>query len=430
MTGSPAPHLDGLPHYFAAGIGAGPANLSLAALFRSGTSESIALFDRQPAAGWHEGLLHSGVRMQTSWMKDLVSVVDPTHELSFLNYLVRNGRLFSLINAQFDVIPRREYMRYLAWAADHMDDVHYGHEVDVVTFEAGRFVVHCDEKPVATARHLVVGVGTQPARLPGLATLPAERSFVADDLHRRLPQMTEGDKAVPVAVIGGGQTGCECVLRLLDEGFTDIRWYDRSTWFHTIDDSPIANDVYRPSHVQFLQGLSRPTRRRLVEEMQHTGIALTPGAMRTLYQANYDRMLVTGEFPVTLLPGREVSGGALVDGEVALDVVSAEKREQHRVGYAVVAIGRVNTPVPLAPELVAQIDVDTDGEVLVGDDYAVTWKGMAENGIYALNRSMYVNGITDNNLTLLPVRAATVLNSMLGREVYTVSDDLSPVRWG
>jgi lysine N6-hydroxylase len=283
---------------------------------------------------------------------------------------------------------------------------------------------------VATARHLVVGVGTQPARLPGLATVPAERSFVADELHRHLPAMAEGDKTVPVAVIGGGQTGCECVLRLLDEGFTDIRWYNRSTWFHTIDDSPIANDVYRPSHRQFLQGLSRPTRRRLVDEMQHTGIALTPGAMRTLYQANYDRMLVTGEFPVTLLPGREVSAGALDGGDIVLDVVSAEKREQHRVRYAIVAVGRVNSPVPLAADLVAQIDVDTDGEVLVGDDYTVTWKGMADNGIYALNRSMYANGITDTNLTLLPVRAAAVLNSMLGREVYPVADDFSPVQWG
>jgi hypothetical protein len=28
------------------------------------------------------------------------------------------------------------------------------------------------------------------------------------------------------------------------------------------------------------------------------------------------------------------------------------------------------------------------------------------------------------------VRAATVLNSMLGREVYTISDDFSPVQWG
>jgi lysine N6-hydroxylase len=55
---------------------------------------------------------------------------------------------------------------------------------------------------------------------------------------------------------------------------------------------------------------------------------------------------------------------------------------------------------------------------------------MDNNHIYALNRSMYANGIPDANLTLLPVRAAIVLNSMLGREVYPVQDDFSPVQWG
>src|SRR5262249_25775502 len=108
------------PHHFAVGVGAGPSNLSLAALFRSASRTErdlgdIVLFDRQPASGWHEALLHNGVRMQTSWLKDLVSIVDPTHELTFLNYIVTTGRLFALLNAQFDVIPRREYMRYLEW---------------------------------------------------------------------------------------------------------------------------------------------------------------------------------------------------------------------------------------------------------------------------------------------------------------------------
>ena len=104
------------PYYHTVGIGAGPANLSLAALYQSAPGHSIALFDKGHGPTWHADLLHSGVRMQTSWLKDLVSLVDPTHKLTFLNYLVSTGRLFALLNAQFDFIPRREYMNYLAWA--------------------------------------------------------------------------------------------------------------------------------------------------------------------------------------------------------------------------------------------------------------------------------------------------------------------------
>ncbi len=419
----------GTPHYFAIGVGAGPSNLSLAALFQARTDKSIALFDRKPSTGWHESLLHHGVRMQTSWLKDLVSVVDPTHQLSFLNYLVTEGRLFALLNAQFDVIPRREYMRYLTWAATRLDNVHYGVTIDHVSYSRDGFTAYCGDRPVATCEHLVLGVGTMPAPLPGLAAVPTSRSFVADDLFRHIDSMKD-HTADPIAVIGGGQTGVECVLRLLSEGFTDIRWYTRSTWFQTIDDSPVANDFYRPSHQQFLHALSRPTRRRLVEEMSLTGIALTPGALRTLYQANYDGMLAMDRFPVQLLPGREVSGGELRGDDVVLDVVSAERREEHRVRYAIVACGRINAPMPLDAELIERIDRDTDGEVLVGQDYSVSWKGMNGHRIYALNRSMYANGIPDANLTLLPVRAAIVMNSMLGRDVYTIKDEFSPIKWG
>src|SRR5262245_28696693 len=108
------------PRFHTVGIGAGPANLSLAALFEYSTSEQIALFDREPGPSWHNKLLHPGVRMQTSWLKDLVSLVAPRHELTFLNYLVTTGRLFALLNSQFDVIPRVEYVRYLGWAAQRL----------------------------------------------------------------------------------------------------------------------------------------------------------------------------------------------------------------------------------------------------------------------------------------------------------------------
>ena len=42
-----------VPEYHTVGIGAGPANLSLAALFESSTSEQIALFESQPGPAWH-----------------------------------------------------------------------------------------------------------------------------------------------------------------------------------------------------------------------------------------------------------------------------------------------------------------------------------------------------------------------------------------
>src|SRR5437773_6720009 len=163
------------PSYHTVGIGAGPANLSLAALYQSATGNSIALFDKEPGPTWHADLLHSGIRMQTSWLKDLVSLVDPTHKLTFLNYLVSTGRLFALLNAQFDFIPRREYMRYLAWASERIDQIHYGVSIDRISLDEDGFVVFSGGRPVARSQHVTVGVGTRASLPAGLAGLPRER---------------------------------------------------------------------------------------------------------------------------------------------------------------------------------------------------------------------------------------------------------------
>jgi lysine/ornithine N-monooxygenase len=50
--------------------------------------------------------------------------------------------------------------------------------------------------------------------------------------------------------------------------------------------------------------------------------------------------------------------------------------------------------------------------------------------MYALNRARFTYGLTDANLTLLPVRAAIVLNSMFGRQLFEIRDELCPVNWG
>jgi lysine N6-hydroxylase len=428
MTNTPRPPA-GIPSYFALGVGAGPSNLSLAALFHHAASERIALFESQPGPAWHNTLIHPGVRMQTSWLKDLVSLVEPRHELTFLNYLVTEGRLFALLNAQFDVIPRVEYVRYLRWAAERLPDIHYDAPVDKISFGDGGFTVHSAGRPLAHGEHLVLALGTRPFIPPELSGLPGERAFIADELTDRLDAMRAGLDA-PVAVIGGRQTGFEAVMRLLEEGFTAITWYGRCLWFDSIDDSPNANDIYRPAHLEALLRMSPAARRRVTTGINHTGDGLTPGALRWLYQANYDRMLQLGRFAITLRPGRDVVSSA-VDGEdIVLACQTPEKIEYHRTRHVVIATGRENTPIPFDDDLRRRVETGEDGEVVVEDDFSLRWKGMNGHQIYALNRARATHGLTDANVTLLPVRAAIVMNSMFDREVYQVRDYVSPVDWG
>jgi lysine N6-hydroxylase len=418
-----------IPSYHAVGIGAGPANLSLAALFSSATTERFALFERQPRPSWHDQLLHPGVRMQTSWLKDLVSLVDPRHELTFLNYLVTTGRMFALLNSQFDVIPRLEYVRYLAWAAGKLPNIFYNTDVDQISLGDDGFTVSSGGRKLARCDHLVIGVGTAPVIPPELAGLPSGRAFIADELTGNLEAMA-ADLDAPVAVVGSGQTGIEATMKLLQRGFTDITWLGRRLWFDTIDDSPCANDVYRPAHMVALQRISLPIRRQVITRLNPTGDALTPGAMRGLYQANYDRMLVLDRFPVTLCPGREVVASAVQGDDIVLTCRTPGHGQVYRARYVVIATGRENLPVPFDPDLRERVELAEDGELVVEPDFSVRWKGMNGHQIYALNRARMTHGLTDANVTLLPVRAAIVLNSMFQREIFPIRDELGPVDWG
>ncbi len=215
----------------------------------------------------------------------------------------------------------------------------------------------------------------------------------------------------------------------MSAGMTDIRWLGRRQWFQTIDDSPVANEFYRPAHQRYLQDLPLATRRRLVTEQNPTGDATTPGALRVLYQANYDRMLELGHFPASLLPGRDVTGGEMDGDGLVLHCETNHRAERHRVRHAVIATGRETVDVPFDEDLRARVEIDADGEMVVGRDYSVRWDGDGGHRIYAMNRGRMTHGIPDANLTLLPVRSAIVLNSMFDRELFQISDDLCPITW-
>ena len=210
---------------------------------------------------WHGGLLFPGVRMQTAWFKDLVSLVNPTHRLSFLNYLVRTRRVFSFLDAQFAEIPRLEYARYLEWAARQLPGIRYGTRIERISFDSS-FALYSGGDLVARSDHLVIGVGSRPQVPPCLAGLDPGRMTVADHMAARLDELALSPDET-VAVIGGGQTGAECVLELRRRGFTDVLWFGSRPWFAPLDDSPAANEMYRPAYSAFLGRMPAERRHEL-----------------------------------------------------------------------------------------------------------------------------------------------------------------------
>src|SRR5215470_10116443 len=114
------------------GVGLGPFNLSLAVLIEPVSSLRVRFFETQPEFRWHPGLMVPGARLQVSFLKDLVTLVNPTSEYSFLNFLAAERRLYRFLIAYSGTCSRQEFEQYYRWAANQLKSVRWAHRVERV----------------------------------------------------------------------------------------------------------------------------------------------------------------------------------------------------------------------------------------------------------------------------------------------------------
>lgn len=218
---------DAAPVYDLIGIGFGPSNVAMSIAVnehnaRVGRQESVTahFFEQQPRFGWHRGMLIDDATMQVSFLKDLVTLRNPTSEFSFLCYLKSKGRLIDFINHK-NLFPLRvEFHDYFEWAAAKVDDmVSYGHEVvgitpvvrdgaveylDVTVRSAEGLVVH-------RARNLVIGTGLRPQMPEGIER--GERVWHNSELLKKVDSL-DGASPSRFVVVGAGQSAAENVAYL------------------------------------------------------------------------------------------------------------------------------------------------------------------------------------------------------------------------
>ena len=158
------------------GIGFGPSNLALAiALEERGQVQGpldVLFLDKQADYRWHGNTLVTQSELQISFLKDLVTLRNPTSPYSFVNYLKAHGRLVDFINLGTFYPCRMEFNDYLRWVASHFEaQSRYGEEVLAIEpvlhqqqVEALR-VISRDahgQQHVRTTRSVVVSAGGTP----------------------------------------------------------------------------------------------------------------------------------------------------------------------------------------------------------------------------------------------------------------------------
>jgi lysine N6-hydroxylase len=403
------------------GIGLGPANLSLAALLAPVDDIDACFLEAKPHFQWHSGIMLPDAQLQVSYLKDLVTLVDPTSRYSFLNFLRETGRLYRAIVANDGGCSRQEFEQYYQWAADQLSSIRWKQQADSVRVAGDAFEVRTATGELYRAPMLVVGTGKAPS-LPACA-VPLRGAQVlhgAEFMHVN-PAVHGRD----VMVIGGGQSGAEIVNYLIGGGErlpASLIWVSSRAGFLPLDDSPFVNEWFTPSYVDHFFGLPPERRKALLATHRLASDGISENLLREIYRRLYRLDFVLGA-PLRhrLLAGHRLSALEREDGRIAATLLDGDRdvMVRHTADVVILCTG-YRTGVPAYLEPLRSRLVDADGSWTVSRDYSLAWDGPANLRIFVQNAAEATHGVADPNLSLAAWRSATIANSLAGRDLYRV----------
>lgn len=404
-------------------VGTGPFNLGLAALAAPVPGLDVVCFDRSAELTWHRGLMLDGSLLQVSFLADLVTLVDPTSPYSFLAYLRDQDRMYLFYVREAFHPTRQEYEDYLRWVARRVPGLRFGHHVLEVGYDERDDVFEIEVGTgagtrVHRARHVVLGVGTEPRLPAALAGLPRERVVHTSDYLHRLDDVGVAGR---VTVVGSGQSGAEVVLDLLRRRTPaqHVSWLTRTESFAPLDYTKLVLEMTTPEYVDHFHALPEDRRDALVKAQWRHYKGISTETLDEIHDVLYARCLDEKAAPVELRHAVEVTA-ATTGEDVALTLAHADTgaATTHHTDLVVAATGYAERPMPLADALRARLHTDRSGRLVVHRDHAVSADGPLDGRVFVANADLHSHGPAAPDLGLGAVRNAGIVNRVAGREVY------------
>ncbi|MER7848670.1 lysine N(6)-hydroxylase/L-ornithine N(5)-oxygenase family protein [Kitasatospora sp. NPDC096077] len=417
------------------GIGFGPANLALAIAIDDhnrrapGQALAVRFLEKQERFGWHRGMLLDGATMQVSFLKDLVTMRDPSSRFTFLSYLQERGRLADFINLKTFYPTRLEFHDYFEWcAAEFAGQTGYGRRVTAIRpVESGGRIERVEvvsealdggDREVRQARNIAVGTGLTP-RVPQGITL-GERVWHARDLLTKAPALAEQPlRHRRIAVVGAGQSAAEAV-EYLHRTFPDaeICAVLSRYGYSPADDSPFANRIFDPSAVDEFYAASEDGKRTLLDYHANTNYSVVDGELiEQLYRTVYQER-VTGQERLRVLNATRLTGADHGPDGIAATVVSVTTGAERVLDCdaVVLATGYSHVdPRELLGDLAPACLTDGLGRLRVDRDHRVLTEDHVGVGIYLQGGTEHTHGITSSLLSTLAVRSGEICDSLLLR---------------
>ncbi len=409
------------------GIGFGPSNLALAIALHERAQQQGALdvlfLDKQADYRWHGNTLVTQSELQISFLKDLVTLRNPSSPFSFVNYLHAHGRLVDFINLGTFYPCRMEFNDYLRWvAAQFAEQSRYGEEVLAIEpllhnhkVESLRVVSRDSggETFVRQTRAVVVSAGGTPRIPEAFRGLKGDSRVFhhAHYLERMAQQPCVSGKPMRVAIIGGGQSAAEAFIDLNDS-FPSVKvdMILRGSALKPADDSPFVNEVFSPEFTDLVFSQTSAERERFIREYHNTNYSVVDIDLIERIYGIFYRQKVSGIQRHAFHHLRTVERAtAHADGiELALRHSASGELDVHHYDAVVLATGyerQMHRQLlePLAPYL-GDFDVDRDYRIITDE--------RCQAAVYMQGFCQASHGLSDTLLSVLPIRANDIASSL------------------
>jgi lysine N6-hydroxylase len=402
------------------GVGIGPFNLSLAAILDKVDNFSFQFLEQKKSFNWHAEIMFSDSDMQTSFLKDLVTPVDPTSPYSFLNYLVQNGLFHAFMNTNRKTVMRREFEMYCQWVSEKLSHrLSFDTSASDIHFNGEHFEIKTSQGLFAS-KHLCVGTGLTP-RIP-----ECTKEFISPQFfHAKSPYLKDLDvSGKNVVVIGGGQTGVEIFRNVYKDVWGSAKSLKLITGRSSLlplDESPFTNEFFTPGYVSAFFDIHPVKKTAIVKNQKMASDGNTPAYLEEIYRELYQMKFVDNyPTPVEIYPSRILNKVESRDGRylLVLENQFQDSLEEVQADIVILCTGFSNDLPAALTGLKNRLNLDEEGRFILNESFKVNWDGPAENKIYALNFSRHSHGISEPQTSLMAWRSAMIANDVVGEKLY------------
>lgn len=416
-------------------IGLGPFNLSLACLTDNITDIKSLFLEQRSHFDWHPGMMLESAHLQTPFMSDLVTLADPTHPLSFLNYIKQQGRLYSFYIRESFYLMRKEYNQYCQWASQQVSNIRFNTQVKNVQYDSINqcYRIECEDpvyrenKHTYFAKKLVLGTGPSPYTPECFSAL--DHGFTHSSNYLKDKPALQKKKSI--TIVGSGQSAAEIYYDLLQEidnyGY-ELNWITRSARFFPLEYSKLTLEMTSPEYVDYFYQLPPAKKESLISQQKHLYKGINSSLINDIHELLYIKRL-SHSFKTNLITNSTLTNatdqlGANQEKQIKLDFHHDEQDKSFSLqSEGVILATGYNYQLPefLAP-ITDRIQWDKLGRFDVNRNYSIDYQ---KNEIFIQNAELHSHGFVSPDLGMACYRNSIIIKEVLGRAFYAIEERIA-----